>query len=239
MALRFFLALFLSLLLTNAMAQDTLNQNDSQGRKQGFWVRKDSLGRKVYEGRFLNGKPVGEFRYYYPTGQLKTVSQLRDEGRIAKTVTLFPNGKKMASGRYLNEKKDSTWQFFREEDGLLVSEENYREGKRNGIAYTYYPGGKVSEMVTWVEGVRTGPWEQYYSDGKTRLKGAYTKDEKNGPFYTFYPSGSAMMAGAYASGRMDGLWIYYDEKGKIQKRESYSKGALLKREELTPAPGGK
>jgi antitoxin component YwqK of YwqJK toxin-antitoxin module len=228
--IRVFLTVFFAFSLLCCCAQDTINQTDSKGKKQGFWQKQDSIGHKVYEGRFKDGLPMGEFRYYYPDGKLKTVSQVSRSGKIAMTVSYFANGKKMAAGRYLNEKKDSTWQFFSEEDGGMVAEENYKRGMRSGVSQYYRNDGKVSEVITWIAGVRYGPWEQYYSDGKIRLRGAYLNDEKNGPFNTFYNSGQPMMSGAYVAGHMDGNWIYYDEKGKVTKKEYYSKGALVKNE---------
>jgi antitoxin component YwqK of YwqJK toxin-antitoxin module len=228
---RIFLLVLFILQVNSFFAQDTINRTDARGKKQGFWRKQDTLGHKIYEGSFKDGFPTGEFRYYYPDGKLKTVSVISHGGKMATTVSYFPNGRKMAAGRYQDEKKDSTWQFFKEEDGVLVAEENYKAGRKSGISQSFFEDGKVSEMITWIAGVRYGPWEQYYSDGKIRLKSAYLNDEKNGPFRTFYNSGQPMMTGAYAAGRMDGAWTYYDEKGKVTKKEIYNKGILLKKEE--------
>jgi antitoxin component YwqK of YwqJK toxin-antitoxin module len=229
--IRIFLIVLCILSTLDFHGQDTINRTGINGKKQGFWRKQDSLGHKIYEGYFKDGLPTGEFRYYYADGKLKTFSVVSQNGKLAKTVTYFPNGKKMAAGRYLNEKKDSTWQFFSEEDGVLVSEENYQAGKKTGVSHSFFAGGKVSELITWIAGIRFGLWEQYYSDGKLRLRCAYVNDQKHGPFKTFYISGQVMMAGAYANGRMDGTWIYYDEKGKVTKKETYSNGVLIKKEE--------
>ncbi len=227
---RIFLVVFYILSACYLFGQDAVNRTGAKGEKQGFWRKEDSLHRKIYEGNFKDGVPCGEFRYYYSDGKLKTVSLVSKHGKQAETTTYFPNGKKMASGRYLNEKKDSTWQFFSEEDGVLVSEENYQAGKKSGISQAYFSNGKVSELITFLAGIRYGLWEQYYSDGKIRLRSAYLNDQKSGPFKTFYNSGQPMMNGAYVNGRMDGTWIYYDEKGKVTKKEIYSNGVLIKKE---------
>jgi antitoxin component YwqK of YwqJK toxin-antitoxin module len=225
---RIFIIILCTLFAAITNGQDTVNQFNANGKRQGYWQKKDSAGKIVYEGRFAGGLPVGTFRYYYPDGKLKTVSEISGDGKSAQTVSYYQNGKKMAEGGYLDEKKEKTWYFYREEDGVLLLEEHYKAGKREGISRAYYENGTVSELVTWVGGERTGTWEQYYSDGKLRLRSAYLSDEKNGVFNTFYNNGLPMMTGAYAAGRMDGHWIYYDEKGKITKKESYSNGTLLK-----------
>ena len=228
---RIFIITLLSIFSFSVFGQDTLNITDLNGRKQGFWRKHDTAGNIVYEGHFKDGFPVGEFRYYYPSGKLKTVSNLSNKGKRAVTVSYFPNGKKMASGIYLNEKKDSTWQFFSESNGTLVSEEHYKAGVIEGISYIFYPEGGLSEMHYYKNGIRDGLWEQYYMDGKLKLRGAYKAGEKQGLFKTLYNSGQVMFTGQYISGHQDGTWIYYNEKGSISKKEIYNKGILLKVEE--------
>ena len=217
-------------------AQDTLNQTDARGRKQGFWKKKDTSGVLLYEGRFTDNVPCGEFRYYYPDGKVKAVSKMSDHGRRARTVAWYKSGKKMASGNYLDEKKDSTWQFFSEYDESLISLVDYRMGLKDGVEKIFLPGGDLSEIYTWKAGKKEGPWEQYYSDGKLKFKSAYSRDEKQGPFTAYYTNGKIIMTGTYSEGHKDGLWIYYDEKGQVTKKETWSKGILQKTEELQKSP---
>jgi antitoxin component YwqK of YwqJK toxin-antitoxin module len=113
--------------------QDTINKTDVQGKKQGYWIKKDKEGKKIYEGHFIHDRPIGEFRYYYPDGELKAVSLLSDNGKRSRTTTCFKNGKKMAEGLYVNEIRDSTWKFYSEFDNSLVSEEFYKDGKKEGF----------------------------------------------------------------------------------------------------------
>ncbi|MCX6266668.1 MAG: hypothetical protein NTW16_04830, partial [Bacteroidetes bacterium] len=129
-----------------AFAQDTLNITDGSGRRQGYWLKLDSSGRVIYQGRFKDGYPDGEFKYYYPDGKMKTVSRYSNQGKRAVTVSYFSNGRKMASGNYLNERKDSIWQFFSESNGSLVSEETYHSGIISGLTRVFYPEGGLSAM---------------------------------------------------------------------------------------------
>jgi antitoxin component YwqK of YwqJK toxin-antitoxin module len=208
-------------------AQDTVNVTDGIGHRQGYWRKLDTAGQIVYEGRFKDGIPAGEFRYYYPNGKLKTISKVSNQGRRAVTVSYFPNGKEMAAGNYVNEKKDSTWQFFSESNGTLVSQETYQAGLINGLSRVFYPEGGLSELYNYKNGIKDGLWEQYYLDGKLKLRGVYKAGDKQGPFKTWYNSGQLMMEGQYSLGHQDGTWIYYTEKGTVSKKEIYDKGALL------------
>ena len=215
--------------------QDTINVKDASGLRQGFWWKSDTAGHVVYEGHFKDNLPVGEFRYFYANGKIKTISVISDHGKRAATISYFPNGLKMATGNYLNEKKDSTWQFFNESTGTLASVEPYKEGRIDGVSTIYYPEGGLSEKRSFRLGVRDGLWEQFYSDGKIKLRGAFKDGEKDGPFRTYYGSGLLMISGQYVQGHQSGTWVYFTEKGVISKKEYYTKGILIKVEETPSA----
>ena len=225
----FYLLLFLFI---NGHAQDTINRLDNNGKRQGFWRKCDKNGKKIYEGQFLHNIPFGEFKYYYPEGELKALSLLSDNGRCSLTTTFFKNGRKMAGGKYIDEKKDSIWKFYSEFDNVVVSEEFYKEGKKEGISKAFYPDGVVAELLTWKNGIRSGLWEQYYTDGKLKLKCAYKNDQKDGPLKIYHISGKIWMTGQYINGDADGTWIYITDKGEIEKKEYYNKGRLIKTEEF-------
>ena len=229
--LRIQIVILLTIFSGAIFAQDTLNVIDSKGNRQGYWRKLDSVGRVIYEGRFKDGYPAGEFRYFYPNGKLKVVSILSNQGKKAVTTSYFTNGSKMATGNYLNEKKDSVWQFFSELNGTLASREMYQAGLINGTSNVFYPEGGLSELLNYKNGIKDGLWEQYYVDGKLKLRGTYKAGEKQGPFKAFYNSALPMMEGQYKLGHKDGTWIFYNEKGALLKKEFYDKGKLIKVEE--------
>jgi len=229
---RFFIIILCTVFSVTVLSQDTINRFDHLGKRDGFWRKLDSLGQKVYEGQFHGGIPHGEFRYFYPSGSLKTISVFSLQGKRAKSISYFPNGKKMAAGIYLGEKRDSIWQFFSDYDGSLISEETYTSGIKQGIAKTFYPDGVIAESVTWINGKKEGAWEQFFTDGKIKLRGNYSGDEKNGDFLIYFLNGQVMLNGQYRNGHQHGTWIYYSEKGNILKKETFENGKLLKTDEF-------
>ncbi|MEI7895704.1 MAG: toxin-antitoxin system YwqK family antitoxin [bacterium] len=220
---------FLLLAFTvSGFGQDTVNITDSRGHRQGFWRKNDSSGHVIYEGHFRDGVPSGVFRYFYPDGKLKTLSTLSNQGKRAVTVSYFPNGTKMAEGNYLDEKKDSTWQFFSEYSGALVSRETYLSGQIHGFSKVFYEEGGLSEQQEYKNGAKDGPWEQHYPDGKPKLLGTYKDGKLNGLLKTLYKSGQIMYTGIYVDGYKDKTWLYYNEKGAVTKKEIYRGGKLIK-----------
>ena len=111
--------------------------------KQGPWCKRDQGGVRIYEGRFaIMFRLAFSGVLLFPDGKLKTVltfSLPSENGHKARSVSYYKNGHMMARGNYLDEKKDSTWQFFGEFDGALLLEENYTAGVRNGVSRTFTP----------------------------------------------------------------------------------------------------
>ena len=64
--------LFSSLSLGVFAQNDTINQTDANGLRQGYWIKKYDDGAKKAEGYFKDGKQIGDFSHYYPTGALQT-----------------------------------------------------------------------------------------------------------------------------------------------------------------------
>ncbi|MCX6281200.1 MAG: hypothetical protein NTU51_04500 [Bacteroidetes bacterium] len=222
------LLLFLFLGINSfTFSQDSLNRTDASGRRQGAWRKFDKDGHKVYDGQFINGIPTGAFRYYYPDGKLKTISYLSDQGKTARTISYSYNGRKIAEGNYRSEKKDSTWRYYSDQDGVLLSEETYIQGVKEGVSRTFYPNGNIAEILHYREGLKEGEWIQNFEDGKLKFKGGYAGDEKEGAFTGYFPGGRINMSGAYKSGHKDGTWTFYEENGDVMRTEKYSEGARI------------
>jgi antitoxin component YwqK of YwqJK toxin-antitoxin module len=216
---------------SHCIAQETRNNRiDSIGRKQGFWKKYNDEGLLKYEGNFKDNVPVGEFKYYYPTGKIKAISRFSDHGKKSFTTTFHPNGVTiMAEGKYINELKDSIWTYF-DENKILISQEIYLNGQKNGPTKNYFNGSKVIEITNYKNGVKHGEWIRYYGDGNFKSKSVYENDLIQGLSQYFYPSGKVMVSGIYKNSVKDGIWMYFDEIGKTQKKETYKDGHLIKEE---------
>lgn len=83
-----------------------INEVDSQGRKQGEWVKLyEGTDALKYRGMFNNDKPVGEFIYYYESSNIKAV--INHEEKSSRSVAYYyhENGKIMSHGIFRNQKK--------------------------------------------------------------------------------------------------------------------------------------
>ena len=224
-----FLFLILIFLVSNLSAQNNseINRKDEQGRKQGVWKKKNVYGGLIYEGAFLNDKPFGEFKYFYNDRGLKAVSRFQNDGTISYTFFYHPNGKMMARGKFINEKKDSVWNYYRESDELLVSKENYFDGKIHGESISYYPNGDVAEIINYDKGVKQGVWQKYFQDGDIQLEGNYSNDDIEGKFDIYYPGKILKTSGEYKKSLKHSEWKYYSILEELEKVEIYEDGKLV------------
>lgn len=213
----------------------SINFTDNKGKKQGYWKKIGEDGSIKYEGRFKNNTPYGEFRYYYPKNILKAVSHFSPNGKVSYTTSFHQNGKVMAKGKYVSEKKDSTWVYY-DEDGKLIATENYKSGVKNGAEISYFADGSISEKINWGNGKKEGIWLQFFPDSSKKVSAFYKNDQLEGIANYYFPDGTIMVFGSYKKGHREGEWIYNNEKGETEKKEIYSNGSLIKEEILIKRP---
>ena len=216
--------------ISQELTDSHINKVDAQGRRQGKWRVYDGDGNLKFTGEFINGKPVGEFKFLYPNGKTKAIVQQLDSGRIAYTTNYHPNGNIMARGKYVDQKKDSTWLYYTEEDGFLASEESYDNGLKEGSWKIYYPDGKIAEETFYSHDLKEGPWIQYFTDGTIKMKAAYISDKLEGSYTIYHVNGKVEVSGIYLHDNKDGTWIYLTDIGELEKREEYRNGKLISQE---------
>lgn len=225
-----FLLACLQLAHAQEFADTHINKVDVQGRRQGFWKVYDGDGNLKYTGEFFNNKPLGEFKYYFPNGKTKAIIFHQDSGRISYTTNYYSNGNIMARGKYVDQKKDSTWLYYTEEDAKLASEEFYVIGSREGVWKVYYPEGNLAEEMNYRANVRQGPWTLYFTDGNIKLKATYIDDKLEGTYLIYHLNGNVEVSGSFLHDNKHGTWVYLSDLGELQKREEYVNGKLESQE---------
>ena len=131
-------------LVASAQKKDSLNVTDKTGKKQGHWVKPYASGSTFYDGQFKDDVPYGQFKYYYESGQLQTIVNFSDNGQTRRAKMYFMSGVLMAEGKYIGEKRDSLWKFYNDY-GYYISNETYKSGKKEGMAYIYF----IDSLFGW------------------------------------------------------------------------------------------
>lgn len=213
------------LIIMTAFPARSQNVTDAEGRKQGPWRKLYPNGRVMYEGTFRNDQPVGLFRRYTEEGTLFSELTWRDGKDEADARFYYPDGALAAEGRYVSRKKEGLWQFWSErEPHYLISEENYHQDIRHGLAIKYYPDSTVAERVAWDMGKCSGEWLQYHQDGTVSLRAEYIAGRLEGLFSYYHPNGNLHYEGKYVSDHREGDWMVFNEDGSLKQIIKYRNG---------------
>ncbi len=219
--------LLISVLAFSATTIVAQNVTDAKGHKQGPWSKKWESGAVRYTGQFKDDLPFGEFKHFDEDGLLTTVQIHAGDGRISRAEHFRAEGTLMAKGKYVDQKKDSTWNYYGFEGGLNRIE-RYKNGSLEGEQVTYYPNGSVAEKQFFVNGVQQGESESWFENGKLKSEATYVNGEPEGKMVFYFSKGQKEIEGSMVNGNRDGQWIYFNEDGSIQLVVLYAKGTLMK-----------
>ena len=103
----------------------------------------------------------------------------------------------------LNKKISNSLNKFYNDNGKLLSEGIFKDGKLNGLYKYYYENGKLKTEGTFEDGIPHGPSKIYHENGKLESEGTIKYLEK------------------------DGLFKYYNENGRLELEETYKDGELI------------
>jgi hypothetical protein len=208
------------------------NTVDASGKKQGAWKKLDENGMAVYVGQFKDDKPYGMFTYFDTEGRKMTEMNFLTGGSVAYAKMYYIDGKLQAEGKYVNQQKDSIWNFYNV-DGLFLSEEHWSKGKKDGKATVYHPGTKQAASITiFKNGLEEGPYVEYYLEGQKKMEATYVAGNLEGTATWYFPDGRINIIGAYQHAVKHGKWTYYTADGKIKGTETWSFGKMTSQEQL-------
>ncbi len=229
-----FLALLLGASPRSLLAQsDTLNRIDSQGRKQGYWEKHRPDGSLLYQGYFLDGRPVGKFKRFYDDGSLRALLFYHPHDDTVDVTFYYNTGRIAATGKYLRKKKEGEWKYYSYYTDSLSFIEHYRNGIKEGPSIKFYANGDTAEVILYRNGKKEGRWVQYYDNGQLKLTATYHNDRLEGTFTMYWPDGKNMLQGQYHQDVRNGKWYLFDKKGNLRKAISYTDGIPDNLEELT------
>ena len=215
---------FIALLPLSLLAQ---NMMDSQGRRQGKWVKVDKNNRKVYEGTFKDGLETGVFTYYYGDGSVRMKNTFIKDGVYCKHEAYDKNGNIMVLGYYNQKNRDSVWTIYNEK-GNVLKIETYKMGAKNGKSVLFSATGDTVEIQYWNDDKKHGYWYRKIPNGY--LEGNYENNLLNGKFAE-YVNGKVVTEGMYSKGLRADQWKYW-RSNNLEKVERWADGNLRSRKVL-------
>ncbi|WP_341221242.1 toxin-antitoxin system YwqK family antitoxin [Polaribacter atrinae] len=229
----FFILLFFACFFTSENFNgQKINQLDANNQRVGVWKKYYSNKRIRYVGQFKNGKEVGVFKFYDITSSvhpviIKTFYENSDSLYV-KFFTL--KGKIETEGVMKGRERVGNWKYFYP-DGIIMSEENYKNGKLHGPQIIYYQDGQVTEFSNYKNGLLDGTSSKYASNGVLIQELTYENGELNGLAKFFELDGQLLETGNYKNGLRVGNWEYYMDGEVATEKEVRKKSTFTRKKE--------
>ena len=161
-------------------------------------------------------------------------------------IKKYPNGKTMYEGTFKDDKPVGLLKRYTEE-GILLSELTYADGKDEAAAVFYYGDGSRAAEGRYVARSKEGTWKfwsatqphyliseesyhndsrhglsvKYYPDSTLAEKVAWDMGKRSGEWMQYYPDGSVCLRAEYLEGKLEGPFSYYHPNGKLQYEGRY------------------
>ncbi|MCG8574743.1 MAG: hypothetical protein MI810_07655 [Flavobacteriales bacterium] len=133
------------------------------------------------------GKKKGEWREFFPTGELAAVNYYRRGNQYGKQELYHPNGQMMSSG------VTDHW------------------GKREGMWYSYYSDGQLKSKIFYDNGEFEGVYEEFWEDGSFKTKGMYDKwGDRQTAWQEFHKNGELRKELRYDRGELTSGKEWFD-----------------------------
>ena len=220
-----FAILLFSFLISFSQEDQKYNNFNDKGQKQGIWKKYQDNGKLLYEGTFLNDRPVGMFKRYHENGVVKAILKYDVYSDSADAQLFDTRSRLIAKGKYFGKLKIGSWQYFKA--GKLVSEENFVNGKKDGISKTYYPDGRLFEEIEWKLGLKNGIYRAYFKSGKPYMECKMVNNLRDGFCLIYYPNNELELEAFYVKNLRHNQWKYFNENGVLSHTLEYDMGILL------------
>ena len=200
-------------------AQTAVNKLDADGKKDGLWKGTYTESKRPrYEGTFSHGKETGVFKFFDDTKKGDVIATRDFSANDGSSYTIFydQNKNKVSEGKEVGKAHDGEWKFYHKASTVLMTLENYKNGKLEGLRTIYYPNAKVAEEMMYKNGLRDGIYKKMGQDGSLLEQSTYKNDEYNGDAVFYETDGSVASKGKFLNGKKVGMW-QFTTKGKTKQ----------------------
>ena len=194
------------------IAQEKINQFDANRKRDGVWKKYYSNNRIRYVGTFKHGKEVGTFKYYSASDSEYPISiKKHHEGQDKADVQYFTTqGVVESEGMMKGKNREGKWLFYHENGKSIMSEENYLNGKLDGVYKTFYPSGEPTEITYYKNGLIDGNYKKYSIKGLLYNDFNYKNGKLNGmAIYYSRSTGDLIKKGPFKDDLRVGTWENY------------------------------
>lgn len=214
--------LLFTMLFSVLHAQTETNKFDTKGLKHGLWkgVYEDSK-RPRYQGAFEHGKEIGVFQFFDDTqkGDVIATREFSPKDNSAYTIFYDQNKNKVSEGKVVNKLFDGLWKYYHQASSTIMTTENYKNGKLEGLRTVYFLNGTIAEQINYVNNWKEGGYKKYTENGIVIEESFFKNNEYDGLAIFRDVNGNVVSKGRFTKGLKTGIWDVL-ENGKLVKKNS-------------------
>lgn len=218
-----FLAVFLCCQV--ALSQTDSNPVDENGKKHGVWKGfYEESGRQRYEGTFEHGKEVGVFKFFDDTKAQSVIATRTFNPNDNSCYTVFYDQNKniVSEGKEVNRLREGPWKYYHKSSKSIMTLENYKKGKLEGVRTVYYPSGKIVDETIYKNGLKEGIYKKYSESGIVLENSFFKNGEYHGLAVYKDPNDLVIAKGMFKNGKKVGMWQFFIN-GKLTSEENMDK----------------
>lgn len=218
---------------------------NSERENDGYNIFKYPNGTISSEGFLKDGKPEGFWTSYYVTGVKK--SEGKRTNFLLDSVWVFysSTGDTLEKINYLYGKKNGYYYKYSSDPvagNYVSSRELYAGDKKEGVAYIYFPSGKIKQSIPYSSGDIDGLSKEYDIEGniitlmeynnnrmisRERINRVDNNGFKQGVWKEFYPSGTLKKEENYKDNVLHGYYQEYNNNGSVTITMLYENGSIV------------
>lgn len=186
------------------------------------------------EENYKDGILIGEAKYFYDSGLLKTEKFFRDK----EIVKEYYESGELESLEMQNERVEYyesgkiQRKLYRFKNFIKIIEYyengNIMEGgtinydnEYIGIGWTFYNDGTLKKVCSYVNNEIEGEYKDYYENAQLKTHSNYMQGKENGEFKSYYENGQIECIIDFENGNREGRYISYFEDGNIESECQY------------------
>jgi antitoxin component YwqK of YwqJK toxin-antitoxin module len=210
----------------------------NRGVRNGEVISYFDNGKTEQIATFVNDVPHGPVIAFYPDSVLRYIKEYNMGVPNGRIYHFHRNGCAASEDYYKNGERDSISRVWDAVSCNLISESNWKRGKKHGAFIQFNAFGDTLRIETYKEGklhgryldVREVPNETTKrTELKIETEGSYEEGLMEGQWRHGWVSHYQQREGHYVAGEMVGTWMFYDSEGNPLVQQTYDeKGELLK-----------
>lgn len=204
-----------------AQAQTEYNKLDAKGLKHGIWKGFYEESKRIrYQGTFEHGKEIGLFQFFDDTQKSDVIAtrEFNPKDNSAYTIFYDQNKNKVSEGKVVNKAFEGLWKYYHFASSKIMSTENHKNGKLEGLRTVFFLNGNVAEEIQFVNNQKEGLYKKYTENGIVIEESFYKNNEYDGLAIFRNENGAIVSKGMFTKGKKIGSWEVL-ENGKLVKKD--------------------